>query len=193
VYWCIGASFGPDGALAADEIQYKMRPHIVNNSASAVSISIGKPSTLRLLVVGAAIPDRWKPPPATVVAGDKPVLVMWKGNQYWAIAPNAPGDAAISSAHTTVENGITYSVKEQEFATYWDGKLLAGNSVYWHPLRQQPDGKGVREGDLVFAVPKAPDTVVFGLAILAYDNGKPTVIQVAEKANWLYQVNENSF
>ena len=193
VFWCTGTAVTPDGQIATDQIQYKLRPRIVNNSDNAVSIAIGKPATLRLLVKGPEVPQRWSPPPRTRHADDTPLLVSWKGSKYWAVAPNLPGDVGTTGYMHVKEDGREYTERFQEFATYWDGNVLAGHQVYWHPLVQDSTGKGVRQGDLVFSVPKNDDTKVFGLALLTENGGTLTVIQVTGKADWLHRVGTYSF
>ncbi|MCA1606248.1 MAG: hypothetical protein LC775_12430, partial [Acidobacteria bacterium] len=90
VYWCKGDVLIDDDQLDNENYQIKVRPRLVNNTASSMNISVSSPSTIRLLVTGKQMDERWSPPPLTKKLGDQPILVTCNGGTFWAIPPNAP-------------------------------------------------------------------------------------------------------
>jgi hypothetical protein len=149
--------FLPNGQLDAKNFEIKVRPRFVNNTQSPIGISIVNPSAVRLLVSGDQIGNRWSPPPLTKADGDRPFLVSCNGGTFWAIPPNVAHDAHLTA-------GQDYS----GFSTEWDASTLPPNGVYFKPLRYNPDGSVIREGDVVFQVPLDTngEARIYGLAVL---------------------------
>ncbi len=159
VYWCRADALTSDGQVDPKNLQVKLRPRLVNNTAHPISISIKNPSTIRLLVTGKQVDQRWSPPPRTRKAGDQPMLVECNGGTFWAIPPNVPNDVA------TAGNSGYYT----GWATWgWDDIEIGPGSAYFKPLRHNADGTPVYEGDLVFQVPLDNDGQVriYGLAVI---------------------------
>jgi hypothetical protein len=164
IYWCKGDVFTSDGQVDPKNFQIKLRPRLVNNTASPVSIYIKNPSTLRLLVTGKQIDQRWSPPPRTTKAGDRPILVVCNGATFWAIPPNVPNDATLAGSAGYYTGFVTWG---------WDGVTLGPGSAYFKPLRHNPNGTPVYEEDLVFQVPLDDDgqARIYGLALLDPQRG----------------------
>jgi hypothetical protein len=179
-YWCRGDVFNLDGTESGSQAQIKIRPRLINNGASNLSIAITNPSAVRLLVTDAAMPASWQPPPLTARAGDRPVVVSYEGTNYWALPPNVPHDAALLS------NGTGYT----GFATSWSGTELAAGGSYYVPLTHNSDGSPVQSGDLVFQVPQSAQ--IIGLAVVT-PSALPSVLGVALANTWPSSSDPSSF
>ncbi|MEU4252443.1 hypothetical protein AB0F15_34075 [Amycolatopsis sp. NPDC026612] len=183
VYWCKGEVFTSDGRLDLTHYQIKLRPRIVNNTSSPITIAITKPSAVRLLVTGKQVGERWTPPPRTAQAGDRPTLVQCNGRTFWAIPPNVPRDATRAG-----ESGYYTG-----FATTWDGTELGPGQSYFHPLRHDQRGKPVQESDLVFQVPLDDEAAtIYGLAVLETKPGG-ALLGVAPFTDWGPPVEPSTF
>ncbi|MFD7656456.1 hypothetical protein ACFV4N_21005 [Actinosynnema sp. NPDC059797] len=159
VYWCHGEVLTPGGV---DPLNYqiKVRPRLVNNTTGPMSVSIGNPSAIRLLVEGPQVDQRWSPPPLTAGGGDRPLLVECDGKKFWGIPPNLPRDAVLV--------GDAYS----GFATSWQHTTLEPGQVAFSPLRSTAGGAPVQEGNLVFQVPlEDQEAVIYGLAVVDPERG----------------------
>ncbi|MDX6585271.1 MAG: hypothetical protein QOI10_4455 [Solirubrobacterales bacterium] len=191
IAWCRGTVLDSTGKPIKDQGQIKLRPRIINNASTPLSVSIERPSALRLLVSTNDVPNRWKPPPGTVRGGDIPQLVEWNGVKYWAIPPNVPGDARPVQFE---EGGITYTTYDG-FATYWDATVLQSGGILYKPIVRDSDGHGRRETDLVFNVPAEPDgsLAVFGLAVVDPATTPGRVLGVSGRNAWPPQVRPDSF
>ena len=147
-FWCRGDVFNQDGTADKAHAQIKIRPRIINNGASALQVDIRPPSAIRLIVSESHMPGSWGPPPLTAAAGDRPVIVTYSGQQFWAIPPNVPHDA------TAAANGYYTG-----FSTFWAATVIeAGGSVF-KPLRRNADQSPIQEGDLVFQVPQVQNSL----------------------------------
>ncbi|WP_228822258.1 hypothetical protein [Nocardia farcinica] len=191
-YWCVGKFHTPDGGWIEDRGQIKLRPRIINNSPDPISIAIGNPSTLRLLV-STSLPYEswWQPPPATAAQGDKPIVISHEGQKYWAVPPNVNRDAV----PLTLPDG---SRTWDGFASSWPDRsddpitTLGPGQTAFRPLRHQPDGWAVQEGNLVFNVPIASNVGLKGLALL--DPNDPTkILAFIDKKYWPEPADLNSF
>lgn len=183
VYWCKGDVVLPDGEADPRHIQIKVRPQIINNSAHTLSIDIGKPAAVRLLVRSAELPALWGPPPRTKSAGDRPVLVSWNGSELWAVPPNVNHDAA-----------PTPSGFYTGFATSWTATSIAPGSSYFSPLTQRANGQPNQTGDLVFQLPvnSQGEVEIFGLAVITR-TAQPIVLAVAPRTQWPQPSQPSSF
>ena len=183
VYWCKGEVFLPNGTWDKAHIQVKLRPRIINNSAHSITIGIGKPATIRLLVKSAQLPSGWDPPPNTASGGDKPVLVTWDGEQLWAVPPNVNGDA------TAAANGYYTG-----FATKWQATSLVSGGSYFNPLTYDANRQPDRNGDLVFQLPldSRGRVEIVGLAVVT-PSPSPTVLAVAQQIDWPASSEPSSF
>ena len=157
LYWCHGDVYLPDGSVDSANYQIKVRPRLVNNTTTPMSISIDNPSSIRLLVEGPQIDQRWSPPTRTRALGDKPILVECNGKTFWGVPPNVPRDAV-----------LTKSGGYSGFVTSWDYDALTPGQVAFKPLRTDADGNPVQEGNLVFQVPLEDHTAarIYGLAVI---------------------------
>ncbi|WP_433353329.1 hypothetical protein ACQPYV_22725 [Micromonospora saelicesensis] len=173
VYWCKGDVFTKKGEKDPANIQIKLRPRLVNNTSSSLSISIGKPSAVRLLVTGKQIDQRWSPPPLTKANGDRPILVNCNGQTYWAIPPNVPHDASKTNAGYYTG-----------FSTSWSGSSLSPGGSYWKPLRIDSAGTPTKEGNLVFQVPtdSKGEVIIYGLAVID-EKRRSTILGLAVMSN----------
>ena len=146
-------------------------------------MSIDKISPLRLLVSSSDMPDSWRPPQLTASLGDTPILVEYKGQKYWAVAPNVPHD--IDRVNGPMEG----------FATIWDGTKMLPNTMYPPLTYKDEQGRVVQQGDLVFQLPAHSDSnnaFFRGLALIRKSN--PTdVLAVAEFEDWGPRLNPNDF
>jgi hypothetical protein len=187
VYWCKGEVLKGDGSVDDQNYQIKLRPRLVNNTASTMDISLSKPSPLRLLVTAKQVDKRWSPPPLTRKGGDKPILVECNGGTFWGIPPNLQHDATLMTEDQ-------YS----GFATIWDGSKLGPGKSYFKPLRHRADRSAIQEGDLVFQVPnnKGAQTGIYGLAVLDLSKPTPSVLGVAmfeNKEQWISVLHPTQF
>ncbi|MBF6259871.1 hypothetical protein IU468_26695 [Nocardia farcinica] len=191
-YWCVGKFHTPDGGSIEGRGQVKLRPRIINNSADPIDISTTNSSKLRLLVA-TTLPYEswWQPPPATAEQGDKPIIISYEGQKYWAVPPNVNRDAV----PLTLPDGST---TWDGFASSWPDTsdnpsttLEPGQTVF-RPLRHRPDGWAIQEGNLVFNVPIAHNVGLKGLALID-PNDSTRIIAFSDKKNWPEPADLNSF
>lgn len=185
-YWCVGKFHTPDGGWIEDRGQIKLRPRIINNSADPINIATVTPSTLRLLV-STTLPYEswWQPPPATAELGDKPIVVTHDGQKYWAVPPNVNRDAV----PLTLPNGM---MTWDGFASSWPYAVLEPGQTAFKPLRHQPNGWAVQEGNLVFNVPIASSVGLKGLVLLDPDDSTK-ILAFSDKRHWPEPADLNSF
>lgn len=178
-YWCRGDVFNTDGTTDEAHAQIKVRPRIINNRASTLNVDISTPSAIRLLISEPRMPGSWGPPPLTARAGDRPIAVSYRGQQFWALPPNVPHDA------TAAANGMYTG-----FATSWTATDIAPGGSAYFPLRHRADGSPIQEGDLVFQLPQ--DALIVGLAVVSHSS-HPTVLGIQLQKDWPKSSEPGSF
>lgn len=174
IAWCEGDVLNLDGRVNRENVFIKIRPGILNKSPDPLDLSIEGTSAVRLLVMEAGMPGSWNPPPMTAAAGDRPIRVEWKGNWFWAIAPNLPTEH-IPIVQSPEDGQSRYA----RFATFWDAGVIAGGGSYYRSvLQRSADPLDVlQEADLVFEIPRRSD--IYGIAIVK--RSSPTdVLAVSE-------------
>jgi hypothetical protein len=139
-FWCKGDVFDVDGNPVVDQTQIKLKPSIVNKSPTKTfDISLRVPSSLRLLVRGQQVTQRWSPPPLTRAAGDSVRMVKWGDQNFYGIPPNQPGDVQrlkrIPVEYSVIANGLVALAGYTGFATAWDGDALPPGTNYYRPVR----------------------------------------------------------
>lgn len=189
IAWCRGIVIFPNGSIDESRIQVKVRPRITNNTGSPLDVTVWKKSALRLLVRSSDLPDSWRPPASTAELGDTPYTVTSSdGQNYWAVAPNIPGDVDLPDDMT--------KPSEIGFATFWSVSAIPHDSAY-PPLAQEIDANGRldQDGDLVFQLPAttASNSADF-VALVLVDRANPTkILATAWFSDWGPQRDPNSF
>lgn len=173
VMWCQSGTYELDGTPQRDQTQIKMKVRVTNNSTDPMDISISNASAIRLLVSHSHLPESWRPPPKTVAAGDKPILIEWAGSgsrqNYWGLPPNVFADS-----YSTPANVAT------GFYTQWEPPLLGPGESFYRPRPDVLDPQ-LTEGNLVFQIPVGSE--IYGLAVVA--KTEPTrVIGVSPYSDW---------
>lgn len=186
IYWCHGDVLTSEGTVDTENYQIKVRPKLANNTNTSMTISINNPSSIRLLVSGSQIDQRWSPPPLTKKTGDKPLVIDCNGGKFWGIPPNLPRDAVL-----TKEN--YYS----GFATSWHETQLNPGQVAFKPLRTGPEGQPIQEGNLVFQVPLDENGAarIYGLAVIDPTRANKVLgIALFEKeGDWMQKLHPTAF
>ncbi len=183
-YWCGQEVYDQHGNIAA--WQYTLRPRIVNNTSSNISVSIKGVSAIRLLVglryfdkegnktdIETNLLKNWKPISTvynrTEKNGDKPFLISCDNQQFWAVPPDQVEDyfAVAPIAIDSVGRIL------QGFSTKWYIDNLDPNSTLFYDVKTD-------NGVLSFHVPDK-NVPVYGLAVI--DTETNDILGIAHRAS----------
>ncbi|WP_175954513.1 hypothetical protein [Schaalia sp. Marseille-Q2122] len=170
-WWCHAPAYTEEGYSDPNQFQLKVRLGIENGLSSKrdVSISIDRPSAIRLLIPCLTDSLDWRPPPLTREAGDSPTCVLVDDQNVWAIPPDV-NDDLIKLADGSGYNHISH----------WHPEYLGQDDMILSPGERigddsKADGltsaadlseRGNIYTDLVFTVPGMTDsTPLYGIAI----------------------------